>query len=115
MLRKTVGDMQTHSAAVPVTDGVVRLKVVGTAVEYRFSVATEAGAWQEVGRGLTQLLATELASTWGGLLIGMYARAHGAPEPAPADFDILRVGSCRSMIRAPTGGITASGTTNVSP
>jgi len=87
VLRKTVGDMQTHSAAVPVTDGVVRLKVVGTAVEYRFSVATEAGAWQEVGRGLTQLLATELASTWGGLLIGMYARAHGAPEPAPADFD----------------------------
>ena len=32
-----------------------------------------------------------------------------------SDFDIFRVGSCRSMTRAPNGGNVAFGTTNVSP
>ena len=32
-----------------------------------------------------------------------------------ADLLIFLAGSCRSMTRAPTGGVTARGTTNVSP
>ena len=31
------------------------------------------------------------------------------------DFDIFRVGSWRSITRAPAAGVDASGTTNVSP
>jgi hypothetical protein len=37
------------------------------------------------------------------------------PWGESADFDILAVGFCRSMMRAPTGGNVAFGTTNVSP
>jgi hypothetical protein len=37
------------------------------------------------------------------------------PWGESADFDIFAVGFCRSMMRAPTGGIAASGTTSVSP
>ena len=34
---------------------------------------------------------------------------------SPADFDILRVGSARSMIRAPAAGCTACGTEKTRP
>ena len=37
------------------------------------------------------------------------------PAPDSDDLPIFDVGSCRSMIRAPTVGTVASGTTNVSP
>jgi hypothetical protein len=37
------------------------------------------------------------------------------PWGESSDFDILLVGSCRSITRAPAGGITWRGTTNVSP
>ena len=37
------------------------------------------------------------------------------PASLAAVVDILLVGSCRSMIRAPTVGIRGSGNTNVSP
>ena len=37
------------------------------------------------------------------------------PWGESSDFDILAVGFWRSMIRAPTGGMLASGTTSVSP
>ena len=37
------------------------------------------------------------------------------PLSVSADFDIFDVGSWRSITRAPAGGVTAAGTTNVSP
>ena len=43
------------------------------------------------------------------------SRSTIVPCGESADFDIFALGFCRSMMRAPTGGIAASGTTNVSP
>ena len=37
------------------------------------------------------------------------------PSSVPPVVDILFVGACRSMMRAPAGGIAASGTLNVVP
>ena len=48
------------------------------------------------------------------IVFGSSSRAI-VPWGESADFDILLVGCCRSMIRAPTGGMAASGTTSVSP
>jgi hypothetical protein len=40
------------------------------------------------------------------------SRTYTVPSAVPPVVDIFRVGSCRSMIRAPTAGIRCSGTTS---
>ena len=57
--------------------------------------------------------------TYGSLVpMNRYRRTVAMVKISDSDIyvvDIFRVGSCRSTMRAPTGGICASGTTKVSP
>jgi hypothetical protein len=48
-------------------------------------------------------------------IISGSSRSWISPAPLPSDFDIFVSGFCRSMTRAPTLGVTAFGTMNVSP
>ena len=69
---------------------------------------TEPGAGSDAQRIQTRAVQDRDAWVLGG-------RKHFITGGESADFDILAVGTCRSMILAPTGGMTASGWTNVSP
>lgn len=87
VLRKCVGDIVFEQTVVTVPEGPLRLRVVGTPDLYEFAWAVDDGEWQTVGSGLTQLLTTEVAVTWSGNLIGVYATGNGQACAAPADFD----------------------------
>ena len=73
ILRKTVGDMTTETAPVPVADGPVTLTVSADPKLYRFAVNG-----QPVGEGRSQLLSTEaMAGTFTGVLLGVVAQRGG--------------------------------------
>ncbi len=43
--------------------------------------------WKELGTGLTNLVSTDVAGTFGGVIIGPYATGNGKSSKNPADFD----------------------------
>jgi xylan 1,4-beta-xylosidase len=87
ILRKTTGDMVTESSPVWVTSARVWLKISFDTKSYRFSIAEREGNWKEAGSGLTNLVSTDVAGTFGGVVIGPYATGNGKPCKNPADFD----------------------------
>ena len=87
VLRKTVGDLSVEATTLPVPDGALRLRVEATPARYTFSYAEEKGAWQPAGTADPNLIATEVAAVWSGVLIGMYCTGNGRPVVNPADFD----------------------------
>ena len=81
VLRKQVGDLSVESEPIVVAGTAVTLRLVADADAYRFEVLGPAGNWVEVGRGLTRLLGGELAQTWNGVLVGLWAGS-GQPQSA---------------------------------
>lgn len=97
ILRKRVGDIVHQQATVPLSEGALRLRVLADPERYRFFYAPEENTsnggeprqieWKEIGSGLTQLLAAEVAASWNGVLLGLYASGNGQTCAVPADFD----------------------------
>jgi alpha-N-arabinofuranosidase len=87
ILRKTVGDMETESSPVWITSDKVWLKISFDTKSYRFSIAEREGNWKEAGSGLANLVSTDVAGTFGGVVIGPYATGNGKSCKNPADFD----------------------------
>lgn len=87
VLRKCVGDIVHEQAVVPISGGPLRLRVTGTPDTYSFAWAAGDDQWETIGTGLTQLLTAEVAGTWVGNLIGVYATGSGIACAMPADFD----------------------------
>ena len=87
VLRKTVGDMSLEAASAPVSADPLWLKIQTTPGGYEFSFAEKAGDWKKLGSGMANLIATEVAGVWSGVLLGMYATGNDAPCKSPADFD----------------------------
>jgi alpha-N-arabinofuranosidase len=89
VLHKKVGDIATDAAIAQVPgEGPVELRIIGEPHRYHFAVrpAGMDGAWIELGSGLTNLIATEVAATWGGMLICLFGDAGNTGE-ITADFD----------------------------
>ena len=86
VLRKTVGDLSEEAATIPLTGNVQQLKVLMEPDNYHFMVKQDTG-WAEAGKGLTNLIATEVAQVWSGVFIGMYSTGNGTPCKNAADFN----------------------------
>jgi alpha-N-arabinofuranosidase len=88
LLRKRVGDMVSEEVLARLDPGPVILQVKSEPEMYTFEVHNPAGdRLGQAGTALTRLLVTEMARTWCGLLVGMYASGNGRVCHSPADFD----------------------------
>jgi len=87
ILRRIVGDIHHEETLAEVPEGAIRLKVSSEPETYTFSWWSEEGGWNSAGTALTRFLSTEMARTWSGLLVGMYACGNGKVCTQPADFD----------------------------
>lgn len=87
VLRKTVGDISVEAAVMPVTGTNFWLKVEATPANYTFFFAQSEGDWQRVGSALPNLIATEVAAVWSGVLLGVYSTGNGSACVNPADVD----------------------------
>lgn len=86
-VRKTVGDIVCEVAKVKLEAGSVMLRIIADPEKYQFQFSTgQAKEYTTVATGLTQYLGTELASTWTGVVIAMYATGKGKKSEQPADF-----------------------------
>lgn len=85
VLRKTVGDLIVESKPIAVEERIVGLKIVLGPEKCLFEFLAKR-SWQCAGTGLTNLLATEIASVWSGALIGLYSSGNGYACKNPADF-----------------------------
>jgi xylan 1,4-beta-xylosidase len=86
-LVKQVSDMHEVTAEKEVGDGPLLLRIESTAESYKFSFATEGGAWVELGSGQERLIASEIANVWSGMYIAMFAVSPAGEDATPADFD----------------------------
>ncbi len=90
-LRRLVGDIRHEEILATLPDGAVQLQVTSEPETYTFSWAAPGQGWQPAASALTRFLATDIARTWSGLLIGAYASGNGKPCSQPADFDWFEV------------------------
>ena len=79
--------MVTESDLVWITAHKVKLRITFDNNNYHFSVSETEGVWKELGTGLTNLVSTDVAGTFGGVVIGPYATGNGKSSKNPADFD----------------------------
>jgi xylan 1,4-beta-xylosidase len=81
VLRKTVGDITAESAPIPVDQGPLLLRVTAEPLKYGFAFSTDNGtSWHEAGTGRVQLIGTEVAAVWSGVLLGTYASGSGSAD-----------------------------------
>lgn len=87
VLRKSVGDLVVESKSLPITSDNVRLQVVFDGTKYTFQFSENDGDWKTLGTGNPNLISTEIASVWSGVLMGMYSSGNGKICTVPADFN----------------------------
>ncbi len=87
LLRKRLGDICQEETVAELPDGGVILQVRSDPETYQFVWGRPDGEMHPCGSALTRFLATEVARTWSGLLIGVYASGNGTACAATADFD----------------------------
>jgi xylan 1,4-beta-xylosidase len=86
-VRKTIGDIVCEVTKVKLEAGSVILRIIADPEKYQFQFSTgQAKEYTTVATGLTQYLGTELANTWTGVVIAMYATGNGKKSAQPADF-----------------------------
>jgi alpha-N-arabinofuranosidase len=83
LVRRTVGDLSSETEAAELTSGPVVLQVTSEPETYTFEVP---GTGRSI-KAETRHLVTELARTWCGLLVGMYASGNGKECQRSVDFD----------------------------
>ena len=87
VLRKTILDMVQEIGTIPAATNSVYLKMSFDQRRYTFSIAEKEGDWKHIGSGSVNLASTDVAGSFGGAIIGVYASGNGKPCNNPADFD----------------------------
>ncbi len=85
-LRYVVGSIQKVAVVQPISDGIVRLKVRGFPLRYRFSYAIGDENFREIGGVETKNLEGKDANS-----IGLFASGNGKESTANADFDWFEI------------------------
>lgn len=92
-VRKDVADLHVEGLPVLLAGPAVTLRIVADQDRYRFEAVDASGHWVEVGAALTRLLGGELAQTWNGVLVGLWAGrgedTSGAPTATVEWFDYV--------------------------
>ncbi|MGQ8336254.1 glycoside hydrolase family 43 protein [Sunxiuqinia sp. A32] len=86
-MRKIVGDMVEESDGIVVDSSSILLKVVFNPDRYVFWFSDDGNQWEKLGSGLTNLVSTDVARSFGGIFLGLYASGNGEKCKNPADFD----------------------------
>lgn len=88
IVRKTVGDIVTETAREFLQENNLCLRIRSDDRNYYFEYSTdEDGHYITIDEGLCQLITTELASTFTGTVIAMYATGNGIMNSSPAEFE----------------------------
>lgn len=88
VVRKTVGDIVAETARVFLPDDSIFLRIRSDERKYYFEYSPDGiGEYKTVDEGLCQLITTELASTFTGTVIAMYASGNGRMNRFPAEFE----------------------------
>jgi xylan 1,4-beta-xylosidase len=89
VVRKTVGDISVEVAREPVAEGPVVLAIESDASTYKFyyGPAGTGNTTKCIAEAKTQFLGSELAGTWTGVFIAMYATGNGSKCVNPADLN----------------------------
>jgi xylan 1,4-beta-xylosidase len=86
-MRKTVRDMIIELGNVPVSTSALFLKTKFDSNVYKFSVSVDGIHWNEIGSGLANLISTDVAGSFNGILLGIYSSGNGKKCQHPAEFD----------------------------
>jgi len=87
LLRKTVGDLVTEEGDIHLTGQTFWFRIVIDPKRYSFYIADKENEWKQIGTGLVNLISTDVAGSFGGVLIGPYASGNGKVCKNPADVD----------------------------
>jgi xylan 1,4-beta-xylosidase len=87
IVRRRIGDLTVVVARRPLTPGPVVLQIAGEKERYAFGCGTPGGEVSPLATASTRYLAAEVADTFTGVYLGMYATGNGRASSAPADFD----------------------------
>lgn len=88
VVRKTVGDIVAETARVFLPQNAICLRIRSDERKYYFEYSLdEGGEYKTIDEGLCQLITTELASTFTGTVIAMYASGNGTMNGSPAEFE----------------------------
>lgn len=86
VLKKFVGDIVAETNVTEISGSRFEMKIAFDPANYVFSFKQN-NEWKEVGRGLVNLISTEVAAVWSGAFLGMYSTGNGKPCVNAADFD----------------------------
>ncbi|MGK7397605.1 MAG: glycoside hydrolase family 43 protein [Candidatus Cyclobacteriaceae bacterium M3_2C_046] len=88
VVRKTIGDLRKEVYSHPLKADKVKLKITADPREYQFWWARPGSQdYASAGKALSQYVSTELASSWSGVFIAMYASGNGHQAESKARFD----------------------------
>lgn len=90
ILRRRIGDLKVVTAREPIGPGKVVLEIRGFSQRYEFYYGSEGRELQFLGTAPAKYLAAEIAGTWTGVYLAMYACGAGKRCSTPADFDWFR-------------------------
>lgn len=87
IVRRRIGDLVGIVAHAELADGPVTLQITGNAQQYAFSYRQGGDTVNILATGATHHLSSEVAGTFTGVYLGLYATGHGQACGAPAWFD----------------------------
>lgn len=86
VVKYTLETIQQIAAEIPLVDGAVDLRILGTKPYYYFSFAQYSEPFRQIAKVNTRYLATEVTGGYNGVVIGLYATGNGRACVAVADF-----------------------------
>jgi len=87
IVRRRVGDLKVVVARAALTNGLVILEIIGEKEQYTFGFRYPDGPFLPLSKASTRYLCAEVADTFTGVYLGMYASGNGRASTSPADFD----------------------------
>jgi xylan 1,4-beta-xylosidase len=87
VVRRQIGDLVAFVARQAIDDGPVELEIQASPEMYAFSYTLPGRPSHKLATGATRYLSSEVAGSFTGVYLGMYATGNGRANSVPADFD----------------------------
>jgi alpha-N-arabinofuranosidase len=87
IVRRRIGDLVAIVARQTIDDGPVELEIQADAEIYTFAYSLPGRPPRKLATGATRYLSSEVAASFTGVYLGMYATGNGKANSVPADFD----------------------------
>ncbi len=87
IVRRRIGDLVAIVACQTIDDGLVELEIQAGAGMYTFAYILRGQPSRKLATGATRYLSSEVAGSFTGVYLGLYATGNGKANRTPADFD----------------------------